>query len=305
MPQTLPPRTPGPASRKVPSTRHAIVFFHSEGHVLEEPDKSLETGPRVPIPQPHQDHGPRPPRAIEALADNVVRRLTCAASAAGRRDDLTVCEDLLDAFCAALVRPEPGAALQFIAERRAEGVTREALYVGYICAAARRLGEGWEENRFTFIDVTIGTGHLHNLMRALRAESPSVRFAFDSRRAALFATVPGEDHGIGITVAAHLFRDAGWDIDLRTSTDHDGLMAHVVRTKPAIIGLSLNTGRRLNDLSRLVAAMRRVVPLAIIGVAPGAAMEEDELRTLVDIDLIFRDARSACVELERLVRLRG
>ncbi len=29
------------------------------------------------------------------------------------------------------------------------------------------------------------------------------------------------------------------------------------------------------------------------------------LRNLVDIDLLFRDARAACVELERLIRLRG
>jgi methanogenic corrinoid protein MtbC1 len=282
-----------------------LVFFHSEERALEEPDKSLNTGARIPVPPPSHDRSTRPPRAVEALADSVVRRLACTALPATRMDEAAVREDLLEAFCAALVRPGPGAAHQFIADRRAEGVSREALYLGYICAAARRLGEGWDENRLTFMDVTNGTGHLHDLMRTLRAESPSVRFAFDARRTALFATVPGEDHSIGITVAAELFRGTGWDIDLRISTNHDGLIAHVDRTKPSIIGLSLSTARRLDDLSRLVSSMRDLVPLAVIAVAPGAALDEGEIRALVDIDLVFRDARSACAELERLVRLRS
>jgi hypothetical protein len=51
--------------------------------------------------------------------------------------------------------------------------------------------------------------------------------------------------------------------------------------------------------------MRIVVPHAVIGVAPAASLDEDRVRNLVDIDLLFRDARASCVELERLIRLRG
>lgn len=283
-----------------------MVYFLAEGHALEEQHYRLDPSVHAPVPQPYpEDRRTCRREAIKALASNVVRRLSCAASPATRLGEVVVSKDLLEAFCAALVRPTPFAAHQFIAERRAEGVTRQALYLGYICGAARRLGEAWDENRLTFMEVTIGTGHLLDVMRTLRAESPSLRFAFDARRSALFATVPGEDHSIGITVAADMFRSAGWDIDLRTSTDHEGLMAHFDRTKPSIIGLSLSTGRRLDDLAHLVTAMREVVPLAVIAVAPGVALEEDEIRSFVDVDVIVRDARSACLELEGLVRLRG
>jgi methanogenic corrinoid protein MtbC1 len=245
------------------------------------------------------------PDAVETLASDIVRRLASAVTQRPRFEDPAISEEHLAAFCDALVQATPTAALRFIEERRAEGVTRQGVYLGYICAAARRLGEEWDENRLSFLQVTVGTGHLYALMRGLQSERAAVRPAFDARRCALFATVPGEDHGIGITVAADLFRDSGWDIDLKIGTDHDDLMAHVELTRPPIIGLSLSTEDRLEELMRLVVAMRIAVPHAIIGVAPAASLDEDRLRNLVDIDLLFRDARAARAELDRLIRPSG
>jgi len=126
----------------------------------------------------------------------------------------------------------------------------------------------------------------------------------DERRFALFATVPGEDHGIGITVAADLFRDAGWEIDLHVGSDHDALVAQVERIEPEIIGLSLSTEERLAALVRLVVAMRMAVPHALIGVAPAATLDASKVERVADIDLLFGDARSSLVELDRLIRLR-
>ncbi|ETX10243.1 hypothetical protein OCH239_22310 [Roseivivax halodurans JCM 10272] len=120
-----------------------------------------------------------------------------------------------------------------------------------------------------------------------------------------FAMVPGEEHGIGITVAADLFRDAGWEIDLQTGIDHDALVAHVEHTQPHIIGLSLSTEQRLDALVRLVVAIRITTPSAIIGVAPATTVDAGRLQDLVDIDLVFDDAPSACRDLERLIQLRS
>jgi methanogenic corrinoid protein MtbC1 len=245
------------------------------------------------------------PAAVQTLASDIVDRLARAAERAPRFEDIVLDEASITAFCAALIAPEAGAALRFIEARRAEGVTRQGVYLGYISAAARRLGEGWDRNEFSFAEVTIGTGHLYALMRALRAEEPTRGPAFDTRRCALFATVPGEDHSIGITVAADLFRDAGWEIDLRIAMDHDGLIAHVERTRPPIIGLSLSTERRLEDLIRLVVALRIAMPHVLIGVAPAAPLDAEKVGSLVDIDLLFPDVPTACADLDRLIRLRG
>jgi len=245
------------------------------------------------------------PDAVESLASDIVRRLARGGSRGAAMDGVGLGDASVETFCDALIEPGATAALRFIEARRAEGVTRQGVYLGYIVEAARCLGRRWDEDRVSFMEVTIGTGHLYALMRALRVEADAGRPAFDGRRCALFATVPGETHGIGITVAADLFREAGWEIDLRTGVDHDALVAHVEATEPHIVGLSLSTELRLDALVRLVVALRLVVPHAIIGVAPSACVDAARLHERVDIDCVFGDATSACAELERLVRLRG
>jgi len=237
--------------------------------------------------------------AVEALARDIVQRLADARAYQAPVTPQEVPPDRIAEFCGVLIEPGPQAALRFIAARRAEGVTRQDVYLGYISGAARHLGKCWERDELSFVQVTIGTGHLYALMRALRSESPNYSLrGFDARRSALFATVPGEDHGIGITVAADLFREAGWDIDLHTGTDHRALLAQVERTEPHVIGLSLSTEDRLNALVRLVVAMRLIVPQAIIGVAAASEVDAQRVKDLVDIDLMFHDAESARLDLE-------
>jgi len=245
------------------------------------------------------------PDAVEALAGDIVRRLSRAAARAPGFEDPVIGEDSVQALCDVLVQPDPTAALDFIRARRAAGLTRQGVYLGYIGAAARKLGEGWDAGRLSFVEVTIGTGHLYALMRALRAEGPPGGKPYDARRHALFATVPGETHGIGITMAADLFREAGWEIDLQVGRDHESLVTHVERAQPQIVGLSLSTDYRLPDLVRLVIELRIVAPQAIVGVAPAAELDDAQITEIVDIDLLFHDARTACTDLDRLIRVRA
>ena len=246
-----------------------------------------------------------PPEAVEAVASDIVRRLAMIPQVLPSFEVPDIDAEQIEAFCDVLMKPDPGAALRFIEDRRADGLSREGVYLGYIPGGARCLGERWDRDELSFLQVTCGTGHLYALMRALGSEVPLHRRRFDNRRVALFATVPGEDHGIGITVAAGIFREAGWEIDLETGADHDQLVTHVEQTLPKIIGLSFSSERRLNDLVRLIVAIRLIVPDAIIGVAPSSSVSENRLHELVDIDLVFTDAAAAFQKLERLLRLRG
>ena len=241
------------------------------------------------------------PDAVESLTGDIVKRLVQLSPVPAEPEKNAIADDSLTAFCEALVQPQADAALQFVEARRAEGMTRHDVYLGYIAAAAGRLGTDWDANRVSLSEVTVGTGHLYALMRSLRAEGAEVSPAFDIRKCAMFAAVPGENHSIGITIAANLFREAGWEIDLQVATDHDGLMARVERTQPRVIGLSLSTEARLHALARLVVALRLTLPRAIIGVAPAATLDERKLDSILDVDLLFRDADVARADLERLI----
>lgn len=98
------------------------------------------------------------PDAIEALASDIVDRLSRSAADRPRFEDIAIDADSVETFCNALIEPDPAAALRFIEARRAAGVTRQGVYLGYIPAAARRLGEGWEQNRLSFAEVTSAPG---------------------------------------------------------------------------------------------------------------------------------------------------
>jgi methanogenic corrinoid protein MtbC1 len=244
------------------------------------------------------------PDVVEGFAREIVARVAEVVTARGRFDGSRIDPDSVVAFCDLLLDPDqPRRALAFIAARRAEGMTMPEVYLGYIGGAARLLGERWERDEFTPLDVTIGAGTLYALMRALHATA-EIRPSLDHRRAALFATVPGEHHGIGITAAAHIFREAGWDIDLQLGLDQAALVERAARTRPTIIGLSLSTRDRLPALAKAVVALRIQVPGAMIGVAPGGDLTGDEVASLLDVDMIFGDALSALAQLDLLVGAR-
>jgi len=244
-----------------------------------------------------------PADAVRRLANDIVRRLAQSAEKVPAEEVPPVDPEIISAFCDTLIGSDPAAALAFIDARRAEGLTRHGVYAGYIGAAARELGDRWDEDQVSIIDVTVGTGRLYALMRAIRAEGSFGRPEPDARRKALFATVPGEDHGLGITMAADMFREAGWQIDLQTETDHDNLLTHIETTSPGVIGLSLSTEHRLEQLMRLVVAIRIAMPESILGVAPGASLDAGRLTRLVDIDLIFTDVASARTDLDNKLGL--
>ncbi|MGY6410253.1 MAG: cobalamin B12-binding domain-containing protein [Alkalilacustris sp.] len=236
------------------------------------------------------------PDAVAALSRDIVSTLAARhpdgdASATGPAD--------LPAFCATLQTRDAEAALTFLATRRAEGVSRHDIYTDYIAAAARFLGAAWDSNRLSLTEVSVATGHLYALMRAMGAERPPADR--DGRRSALFAAVPGEDHALGITVAAGLFRDAGWDIDLQVGRSQAELLARAEATRPSVVGLSLSTAARLSALARLVVGLRLALPHAILGVAPAARLDAATLDHMLDIDLVLGDADSARTALERLV----
>ncbi len=246
-----------------------------------------------------------PVQTVKGFAAEVVQRIVLTAANASVVEDTNIGAQRLEEFCDVLLQPFPAKALAYTAALQAEGVTPQVLRYGYLAGAARLLGERWDRDEVTFMDVTVATGHLYALLRAIRSEPHDHNGAQSGIRSALFASVPGENHTLGITLAADTFRDQGWDIDLRIAESHDRLVTHVQTTRPAVIGLSLSTKERLADLIRLVLALRIVVPRAIIGVAPGLDISDEEIFGIVDIDIAFRDARHAVMDLERLARLRG
>ena len=249
------------------------------------------------------------PDAIERLARDVVERLASSrdhgASLPEAVAPATVRADMVEVFCDVLLTPDGPAALRFLEDELASIVTNRADLYGYIAAASRRLGERWDADEITLLEVTVSVGKLYALVRSVGSHHDRAPISSDPQKVALFASVPGEKHTLGVTIGAEVFRDAGWDVDLLIGRSHDELLQHAQAARPSVIGLSLSTAAGLDALARMVVALRLVLPTALVAVADGPDTDEATLRNLVDIDLVITDAQSAERELSRLLRLRA
>ncbi len=159
----------------------------------------------------------------------------------------------LDALCHALISDDNAAATAIITSVRAEGTPAEVVYLKYLAASARLLGEWWLEDKASFVEVTVGTGRMFAIMRGMRhLFEPDFN---TPHKSAVFASVPGEDHTLGVRMAADLFRKDGWDIALKVGLEHDDLIAEIERMPRSIIGLSIGGRHSVDALSKLVVAL--------------------------------------------------
>jgi len=239
-----------------------------------------------------------PGLAVQLLADEVVVQLAKRLNPTGApvipEPSISVEE-----FCAALLSDETDVAIAMIRQDRRNGVPLETVYLMTLAAAARRLGEMWEADTLSFLQVSAAAGRIFDIMRTLRSEiTPDPTLS--QVKHALFATVPGELHTLGVTMAADLFRNRGWDIDLRTSYDHEELV-NVISIRPyRIIGLSAGDESSILPLTRLVVALRITQPQAHIVVAGNLVTKVPDLNALIRADTVLTSGDDAIAFLEHL-----
>jgi len=241
--------------------------------------------------------GRLPESALQVLAREVIARLAHRRKLL--RDSLQPLDDaVIERLCVALTGDDPTAGVTEIMKLRANGVGVEQIYLGALAPAARRLGAWWDEDRASFAEVTIAIARVYGMMYGLRAEFP---ISLDpQRRHAVFAPVPGEDHTLGVSMAADLFRTHGWDIDLKLGLGHNALIAALTDSNAPIIGLSLGQEDQLPEIVRLIVALRITNPRAYILVAGQFVGRHADTLTLTGADAAAAEIPEALEAMEAL-----
>lgn len=238
--------------------------------------------------------------AVTVLAREAVRRLAFKMPRAVKKEDLPSRTEI-DLLCAALLSKQDDEADKFILAARREGVQVDVIYLGYVAGAARRLGEMWDEDAVSFIDVTLACGKLYRIIRALRHVIAPGILAERDDRPALFALVPGEAHTLGIEIATDIFRREGWDVDMMVGLDHDMLVDQSDRRNYRAIVLVANSDDRLEALTRLVLAIRISHPLAELVVAGNILDYHPGIINLVGADATIKDIETAVSTLRNVI----
>jgi len=233
-----------------------------------------------------------PVDAVQALATEVLSRLSQRSTPADQSCGDDGMEARIDALCLALVGNDEREATEIVMEAHAAGASVEVLYLGYLAEAARRLGTWWDDDKVSSVEVVIGAGRIYAIMRGLRRLFGPGR-ARGQKFRAIFASVPGETHSLGVAMAADLMTMHGWEIDLRAGLDHDTLVQEIGSKNYPIIGLSAGTNRMLFPLARLIVALRVSNPSAWIMVSGPITALVPDLVHLVDADACARNLEEA------------
>jgi len=241
-----------------------------------------------------------PVDAVQSLANEVVQRLSAKPMSSNEVAD-TIPTTAIEQLCSALISDDPDAAAVLISEIRGDGTSVADVYQLYLAAAARRLGEMWASDDLSFVEVTIGTSRILAIMRSLRSAFRADLLT--KERALIFATVPDEQHTIGITMAADIFRREGWEIELLVGDTHEGILDRVSTSDALVVGLTAHGSQSLAGLIRLVLAIRIVNPTAYVLISGNIIEDAEDIITLTGADGFASDIDTALVEVERLYEL--
>ena len=238
-----------------------------------------------------------PDKIVANLAREVIRRV---ASKASEVENVVAApsQNTLEKLSEALISNDELAGANLILELRAEGQSAEAIYLSHLAAAARLLGEWWEKDRIDFNKVTLATGRIFAIMRGMRHMFEPAPIA--QHKTALFASTPGEDHTLGVRMAADLFRKDGWDITLKVGLDHDALIAEIEQSNIRIIGLSIGGEHSIEALTKLVVALNINCPHVSIFVSGRNIKSVQSLLDLMDLHGTASDIASAKKQLNDL-----
>ncbi|MFW5654691.1 MAG: cobalamin B12-binding domain-containing protein [Roseicyclus sp.] len=201
-----------------------------------------------------ENEGPKPasnsvpPDMVAALASHVLRRMVRRVASPG------VSDAFLDGFCTLLSSNDGAAADRLLRSMLAGRAGYARLADGILSAAARRLGEKWQADLISFGDVSIAVGQILRLSQA-HAER-HVPLAIDrAQRQALFVTLPGQAHNLGLVLAAEAFRQADWQVTVMLDTPAQEVLERARRVRPGVVGLSLSRLDRQHQIRALIAEL--------------------------------------------------
>jgi methanogenic corrinoid protein MtbC1 len=247
-------------------------------------------------------------RLVRTIEGEIVPRLVLARrvmrSPAATIDGATRAPDEVDVreLVRLLLAHDVGVASAYVETVRQRGASLESVCLDLLAPAARELGLLWEEDQCDFMQVTVGLCRLHHLLRELSPEFRSESSEHKLERNILLAPVPGDQHTFGIALVAQFLRKAGWEV-WNEFPDNAAQILETVRTNWfAVVGLSIGSETRVEDVARMIRAIRRTSRNRSIGVLVGGPVlvGKPELALMMGADATAEDGPMAVLQAEQV-----
>ncbi len=210
--------------------------------------------------------------------------------------------DVADLVQMALDRDDSAATL-YIDDLAARGVSLETICSALLGPTARRLGVMWDDDEITFTAVTTAVWRLQQILRAIAPGYTGSLARHEQARHILLVPMVGEQHFFGLAVVAAHFRMEGWTVRTESVTSNAELAALVRGDWFDMIGFSVGSHNRLDQLKTTIALTRRASRNLKLGVMVGGPvfLANPELVASVGADATAADGPEAAQRAEQLM----
>lgn len=219
---------------------------------------------------------PGPPNLLEVIESEIIPRLMIAH----RFDPLSLptCPDArlpptpdeIAKLARIAIRHDLSGALAFIEQLCLAGLSLEAVLLELVGPAARLLGEQWQADQRSFTEVSAGLGTLQQVVHVL---GPSFAPASEHRGLIVLLPAPGEQHTLGLFLAAEFLRRNGWGVHVNPSMSESELLKIVARERIEMVGISVSNDQLLRPLSSMIRAVQKALGQAGTKIMLGGSLD--------------------------------
>jgi methanogenic corrinoid protein MtbC1 len=170
---------------------------------------------------------------------------------------------LARAYLETLRAADTAGAYRVASRALAEGISLAQLYQGVIAPAMHAVGELWAKGAITVADEHLATSLTHRVLGALRPVTvfDQALEADSAKPRAMLAAVQGEQHALGLRMAADLLEDAGYQtLYLGADVPTGALLQAVEALSPTLLCLTATMADSGATLEGLVAELRGAHP---------------------------------------------
>jgi methanogenic corrinoid protein MtbC1 len=169
---------------------------------------------------------------------------------------------LARAYLEALRAADAAGAYKVASRALAEGMSLAVLYQQVIAPAMYELGLLWQKGAITVADEHLATALTHRVLAALRSPTFVDEAERDSEPPrAMLAAVEGEQHALGLRMAADLLEDAGYQtVYLGADVPTAALLQAIEALSPDLVGLTATMPESRQALEDAVFKIRQEHP---------------------------------------------
>jgi len=145
------------------------------------------------------------------------------------------------------------AGLRYVNALRMRGHPVERLFASLLAPVARQLGEMWTSDEVSFVEVTLAVSRIQRILFEL-CEPPTT--SMNGNFTVLMTATPGEQHTLGLHMAAEAFRQAGIHVVSLVPTAVSEIESIVRANRYDLIGFSFGSESLLDELASAIEATR-------------------------------------------------